>query len=198
VSAHQRARQLDPHIRTSVANTYMALQDFPRVLEPANDISPSQAALALFETGASLDAVMRGIDTEFGRFDQNSLPGLFASALRASVAGDRDAVLAICQKLRAVIQHHPDGEGVYTMTRMLARAGWREQALEALQITIDAGFFAASAFERDHWLEPIRDTEEYRRLLAKARERSLASDAAFQAAGGYRLLGLRPPSSPSR
>jgi hypothetical protein len=90
---------------------------------------------------------------------------------------------------------YPDGEAIYMMARMLARAGWVDLALDAFTMTVDAGFLTARSFERDRWLDPIRGFDAYKEVVATAREKSLAADAAFQAVGGYRLLGLTPPSN---
>jgi hypothetical protein len=115
--------------------------------------------------------------------------------LLASLGGDRETVLTLCQSFFAKSDRNPDGEAMFTMTRMLARAGWRELALRMFEMTMDAGFFPAAAFERDPWLESIRGADAYCRIVDRARERSLAADAAFQAVGGYRLLGLTPLSA---
>jgi hypothetical protein len=68
-------------------------------------------------------------------------------------------------------------------------------ARHALDVTVQSGFFPVTSFERDPWLASIRDRDEYRRIIGPARERYLAADAAFQAVGGYRLVGLRPASN---
>jgi hypothetical protein len=99
-------------------------------------------------------------------------------------------VLRNCEALIRLTESYPDGEAVYTVTRMLARAGWRDLALKGLSMAIGLGFFPAPLFDRDPWLDDLREVPEYQQLVARARERFLAVDAAFQAAGGYRLLGL--------
>jgi TolB-like protein/tRNA A-37 threonylcarbamoyl transferase component Bud32 len=198
VAAHHRAGALDPQIATSVANTLLAMQDFPAVLQTAKGGTDSLGALAMFEMGANRDDVMRAVDAEFGGYAKDSQPSVFGDAIRASLSDDREGVLAACQKLIAMSEQHPDGEAIYTVTRMLARAGWRDLALKGFGEAVGAGFFPSAFFERDPWLESVRDSDAYRETLARARERSLAADAAFQAAGGYRLLGVTPSSSGSK
>jgi TolB-like protein len=195
VAAHLRAQTLDPQVRTSVANTYLALQNYPALLEASRDMSGSLAAIALFEMGASYDEITRAVNAELGGFAAESQPGHYRRMLLASLGGDRETVLTLCQSFFAKSDRNPDGEAMFTMTRMLARAGWRELALRMFEMTMDAGFFPAAAFERDPWLESIRGADAYCRIVDRARERSLAADAAFQAVGGYRLLGLTPLSA---
>lgn len=198
VAAHKRAHQLDRQVRTSVANTYHLRRDFPAMLEAARAGSEAIIGLALFEMGASHDEVVRAVDADLGGFERHMLASLFAQAVRATIAGRSDEVVAACRQIMETTANYPDGEGIYALTRMVARAGGRDLAIEGLEATLAAGFFAAAAFENDPWLDSVRDTDGYRRVLEQARERSHAADAAFQAAGGYRVLGLRPPSSVSR
>ena len=194
VSAHHRAQSLDPQIRTSVANTYLALCDYPRLLESTKGIVGSLAGLAMYELGADIDEAVRAVETEFGGVIADSPSALFKSAVIASITGDRDEVLRACQGLMALSDTFPDGEAIYTVARMLAHAGWRDLAMRGVTMTVAAGFFPSATFERDPWLDDLRELPEFQQLLARARERYLAADAAFQAAGGYRVLGLRPRS----
>jgi TolB-like protein len=198
VAAHARARELDPQVRTSVANTYLALGDYAQMLEASHGAMSSVQAIARFEQGLSVDEMLPKIEAEFGGFEPGSTPAIFAAAVRASLTGDRDTVLQACRQLMERQQQFPDGEGVYTLTRMLARAGGRDLALHSFSDAVSAGFFPAAYFEHDPALDGLRDADTYRAVLEQARERSLAVDAAFEAAGGYRLLGIRPPSSASQ
>jgi tetratricopeptide (TPR) repeat protein len=194
LAAHHRAQALDPQLRTSVINTYFALLDYPKLLEAARGVVGSLAALALHELGASVDEVMHAIDSELAGFSDDSPSNLFRGALVASLFGNRDEVLRYCQELIALNETFPDGEAIYMVARMLARAGWRDLAIKGIGMTIESGYFPVSMFERDTWLDDLRGLPEFDQLLARARERCLAADAAFQAAGGYRLLGIRPRS----
>jgi TolB-like protein/tRNA A-37 threonylcarbamoyl transferase component Bud32 len=194
VAAHQRAHALDPQVRTSVANTYLALLDYPAMLEVTRGTIGSLEGIARFELGEGVEAATRAIESELGQLADDSPSGLFKGALVASIAGDRDEVLRTCTALVAANEDYPDGEAIYTVTRMLARAGWRDFALKGLTMAVNAGFFAAATFERDPWLDDLRGVPAFQQLVARARERSLAADAAFQTAGGYRLLGVRPRS----
>jgi tetratricopeptide (TPR) repeat protein len=195
LAAAARASQLDPQVRTSVANTHFARLDYPSMLAAATGVSPSLAAIAQFEMGAPFDEVVRTIDEEFGGFPSDTQPGMYRGVLIASLSGDRDEVLSLCQKFIDQNERYPDGEATFTITRMLAHAGWTELANIAAAMTIDTGFFPVSTLERDPWLDSIRASDEFIRVVARAREKSLAADAAFQAVGGYRLLGLTPRSN---
>jgi serine/threonine protein kinase/tetratricopeptide (TPR) repeat protein len=195
VAAHHRAHALDPQMRTSVANTYLALLDYPKLLEATRGTRDSMAGIALHELGASVEEATAAINVELAEFTDDSPSGLFRNALIASIAGNRDEVLRSCQALVADNQNYPDGEAVYTVARMLAHSGWPELAMRAFRMTVSAGFFPSPTFERDPWLDQLRDLPEFQEILARTRVRHLAADASFQAAGGYRLLGIRPRSN---
>lgn len=198
VAAHQRARMLDKQVATSVANTYLALQDFQRVLEAGPGLMNSMKALALFGAGAGVEAALVPLEEELANTEPGSQTALFCTAIRGCITGDDEAVLGACQGLVEANATYPDGEAIYMVTRMLARVGASDLALRGLGMALEAGYFPAWQFEHDRWLDPIRGLDEYRTIVARARERSLAADAAFQAAGGYRLLGIRPPSTGGR
>lgn len=198
LAAHARAQALDPQVRTSIANTYMATFDYPRLLEAARESEGALAGIALAELGEGIDAALREVEREFVGVEAGSTSDLYRSALVASMTGQHDEVLRACTALVAASEHYPDGEAIYTVARILARSGWRELAVNVLGMAVSAGFFPSQTFERDAWLDGVRDLPEFQALLSRARERYMAADAAFQAAGGYRLLGIRPPSSAAR
>lgn len=197
VAAHHRAHALDPQVRTSVANTYFAQFDYHKLLEVTSTTDSSLVAIALHELGAGFDETKRAVEAELGRFDDESPSGMFRKALLASMSGDWEQVLRACHGLVSIHENHPDGEAIYMVARMFARAGSSEMAMKTLGMTVDTGFFPVSTFERDPWLDPLRGLPEFDELLARARDRHLAADAAFQTAGGYRLLGIRPPLATS-
>jgi TolB-like protein/tRNA A-37 threonylcarbamoyl transferase component Bud32 len=194
MAAAARAKALDPQVRTSIANTYMALLDYPNLLEVTRGVIGSLAGVALFELGQGVEEAMRAIDSELGHLAADSPSRLFRDALVASIRGDRDEVLRTCEALVRQNESYPDGEAIYTVTRMLARAGWHDFAMKGLRMTLEAGFFPWWTFAHDPWLDTLRERPEFEQLLTRARERYFAADAAFQTAGGYRLLGVTPKS----
>jgi hypothetical protein len=194
LAASERAKELDPHVRTSAANTYLALLDYPKLLASTRSVIGSMAGIALLELGAGVDEARRSVESEFVGVQPDSPSALFRDALIATITGDRHEVLRTCEAMVRANENYPDGEAIYTVTRMLARAGWRDFAMKGMRMTVDAGFTASWTFDHDPWVDSLRDLPEFQELLARARERYLAADAAFQTAGGYRLLGVAPKS----
>jgi hypothetical protein len=55
---------------------------------------------------------------------------------------------------------------------------------------VDSGFFCATTFERDEWLDPLRDHPDFVSALARARLRVAGAASKFHDAGCDRLLLL--------
>jgi hypothetical protein len=85
---------------------------------------------------------------------------------------------------------NPDPESVYFGARMFARLGAPEAALEQLDRAVDMSFCCPAAFERDPWLDSVRNEERFVGALARAQSRSADARRKFREAGGARLLGL--------
>jgi hypothetical protein len=88
-----------------------------------------------------------------------------------------------------VFQDFVDPEGHFYWARSLSRMGRYKDALEKLHAVVDT-YFCADALRLDPWLEPIRETNEFRDIQRRAEERRELARAAFAADGGVELLGV--------
>jgi len=85
-------------------------------------------------------------------------------------------------------EEYPDGEAIYQVARMLARVEAKDLALDLLSRAVGRGFYPIGWFEKDPWLDSIRDEPAFLTACARARELHQAAASAFDAAGGPTLL----------
>jgi serine/threonine protein kinase len=189
LAAHDRARQLDPHIRTSVAYTYLYLGDFQRALDYCPSpwdwpiIVPSLMAL-----GREQDAI-----TGWRKLEKTATGKLSAIAAfnRTFLGGDRARSLeALDQALELVPFLTSDPEVHFRVACILAKLNEHERALEFLSLTLDKAYRCHYALLHDPWLESLRPDHRFKELVTRAAEMSLHARTVFLDNGGDRLLGV--------
>jgi DNA-binding winged helix-turn-helix (wHTH) protein len=183
VSAHARARRLDPTVPTSVHHTWWMKGEYERALaETFGDIGYMQGlALASLGREAEASAALKWRERE--TTETRIRPYLVS--LRAMLDGDRDASLAA---LDAAAVLPVDAEALFYLVRTYARLGEEDRAAAGLSRVIDGGFWCSHTFARDPWLEPLRRRADVRQLIDRARERSAGAGRRFADAGGPRLM----------
>ncbi len=183
--AHDQAVRLDPSVPTSVLHTYYMRGEYARVLEESHRSSDPQESRALGAMGRVEEAI-RAAEREEERFAAFPLIRSFPASLRAALAGRPDEA---ADRLRPLLESEfTDGEGLFYIAGVYACAGRLAESAAMLGRAVDAGFLCLLAFERDPYLEPVREAHLHRdvvdRLVAK-RGRVLAT---FDAADGRALL----------
>jgi hypothetical protein len=99
---------------------------------------------------------------------------------------------AALEHAEAIFEAFPDPEAVFYAARSLAFFGNR-RAMDELGRCADRGFVLYRVLLKDDpWLDPLRATREFRRLVDESRERYLECLQAYADAGGERLLGPVP------
>ena len=184
IRAHQSARRLDARIVTSVAHTFFLLGDYQGALEwypPGALFYLDLAALAA--TGREAEAIEL-----LGR--RSSSGGQFSAmidSLRFFLQGDQVRSLEIARQALAT---HPawDPEIKFYLVRQLARDGAHADALQAIHDLVAEGFFCSIVLQRDPWLRPLSRLPDYRDVLDVILRRESEARAAFEAAGGNRVL----------
>jgi len=183
VRAHQRARRLDSKIVTSVAHTFFLLGDHERTLEwypPGSRFYLDLAVLA--ETGREAEALalLRRRGSPGGQF-----PAMIDS-LGCFLEGDTARSLEIVRAALAAPVWDP--ECTFYLIRQLARDGAEADALNALRDLADHGFLCSNALRRDPWLRPLSQLPDFPQVLDLVVSREAQARAAFESAGGSRLL----------
>ncbi len=192
VAADERARRLDPHVRTSVTHTFFMMGDYRRAVESsAGDIGYVDA-LALFSLGRrdeALDLLRRRSGSP------HPVIHCFRSSLLALVEDRRADGVELTR--RAIGAEFRDPEARYYAARQLAHLGEGGEAVAELIRSVDQGFPCFPAIARDPWLGSLSSHPGFLAALREAEARHLEAVHAFVEAGGERLLGVRAePGAP--
>jgi len=185
IAAHERARRLDPNVRTSVQHTLFMAGDYlgaaaesERRWEVGN-----LGGLALMCAGHPDAAAMMKADSE--RYGG-------APILLAMVAGDRGLLRSAVDEM---IVWFSDPEWRFYCALCLARLGDADRAIEMLAEAVGRGFFPYDTFTRHAWLDPLRERRDFIAVLQHAERRHREARAEFIRAGGEALLGALASSS---
>jgi serine/threonine protein kinase/tetratricopeptide (TPR) repeat protein len=182
MAAHQRARQLDPRVPTSVAHTYWMKGKFDSAIEDPFGTVGYISALALASAGREQEAREFLRERETRVADARARDYLLA--LRALLEGDREASIQALNRVTL----NPDPESLFYVARTFARLGEAERAIEELE-RVAAAFFCYPVFVRDPWLDPLRGDVRFLKLLRALEEKHRRAAATFIEHGGERVLG---------
>jgi tetratricopeptide (TPR) repeat protein len=185
LAADQRARRINPGVRTSVAYTHWMLGNWEQVI--LTDLEEIQTLRngALWMLGRRAEALegVKRLETYW--------PGgadvWYLRSQHRAFEGDREGCLEALRKLLESGFHDP--EGLYFCLRNAAFVGEGNFALEMLTRVVDAGFHCPTPMIHDPWLDSIRTAPEFIRALRRAEEEHATAQRAFNAAGGERILG---------
>jgi TolB-like protein len=183
IAAHERARQLDPAIATSVRHTYWLLGDPQSALRERGAGRFYFEAMVLASIGRTDEAFEYLREME--RMKRPELMQNFVGSLRLLLEGKRAESLAASE---FCIRHFPDPEAVFYMARQLVRLGEPDRAFEVLDDVVDRGFYLSHPLSNDPWLAPLRTLPGYEPLMQRTRR--LEQDAAvlFSQCGGPALV----------
>ena len=183
IRAHERARRLDSRIVTSVAFSFFLRGDYERAIEwypPGTRFYMDLAALAA-----------AGRESEAAELiGQRIFPGgkwPEIEALRCSLRGDHAGSIDIAMQA-LVTPSVLDPEGTFCMARQLAYDGAPSEALRTVRTAATQGFVCSTALRNDPWLRPLSRLPDFQDLLDEVLSREADARAAFQAAGGDRVL----------
>jgi hypothetical protein len=76
--------------------------------------------------------------------------------------------------------------------RELAYVGERDRALALLERVVQGGYHCPIALTRDPWLDSLRSSPEFVRLVRLAEAGHARAADAYVRAGGERILGVGP------
>ena len=189
IAAHDRARRLDPNVRTSVLHTVFMMGDYQRCLDESQWITDPMITAALVSMGR-VEEAKTAIRVEGERYAGNTVERHFIGHLKAFVGGTREEGI---RELDLLLQSgFPDGEGVYHGVRGYARLGEVEKAVAAFERVVKSGFWCYPAFAKDPWLDSVRSHPRFIELLRTAEARHREAARLFVEHKGDRLLGVRP------
>jgi tetratricopeptide (TPR) repeat protein len=188
LAADRRARRIDPAIQTSVQYTYWALADYPQAA--VHDVEDIQAVRngALWMMGRHDEAV-GGVRNALAHLP-GSIEDCIVEAQLAAMEGRREDCL---HHVGAVLDSgFHDPEGLLLHVRELAYVGERDRALALLERVVQGGYHCPIALTRDPWLDSLRSSPEFVRLVRQAEAGHARAADAYVRAGGERILGVGP------
>src|SRR5712691_2150172 len=185
VAAHARAVALEPKIRTSVPHTWFLQRDYARVASMRIEDNPYIGALSMAEVGRKDEAlpVLRALEEKIKTRMRD-----FITAARTLIEGDEAESGAAVGRI--VASEFSDPEGLFYLTRHLARLNQVNSALELFERVVGGGFFCYPAMLSDPWLEPVRMRPRFARLLGKAEQQHQVAEREFARLEGDRILGI--------
>jgi serine/threonine protein kinase/tetratricopeptide (TPR) repeat protein len=192
VAAFERARHLDPSIRTSVAHTFYMLGDIERAIQLDADDPPYLTAVALVASGRreEAEALFRRAQA---RAPDNEHLLLVLDAVAAHVTKDASAGRAAVERLLA-FPAFSDPEGLYYWAHTSAGLGDSDRALDLLARAVDTGLHCVRALEVPALRSALLATSRYEELIERTRALEHEAARAFADADGPHLLGLQAPS----
>ena len=188
LAADLRARRIDPGIQTSVQYTYWALGDYPQAA--LHDVEDIQAVRngALWMMGRPDEAVA-GVREALAHLP-GSLEDRIVEAQLAAMEGRREDCL---HNVHAVLESgFHDPEGLLLHVRELAYLGEKGEALALLERVVSGGYHCPTALTRDPWLDSLRASPEFVRLVRQAEAGHARAAEAYSRAEGERILGVGP------
>ncbi|MDQ6651792.1 MAG: hypothetical protein M3Y84_03510, partial [Acidobacteriota bacterium] len=184
VAAHERGRELDPQIATSVSHTHYQLGDYDSALRHVAVGAWAIVGMTLGTMGRTADGL-----TAFRNLEQSRIPvpmRAFLAAWRAMLEGNRQESLNAAERC---IRNYLDPEGVFYMGLIMAHLGESERALTVLNECMDGGFSSVHVLLRNPWLEGLRSTAQFKELLKRGEARFTEADEVYRSAGGPQVLG---------
>ena len=185
VAAHERALALDPKIRTSVPHTLFLQRDYARLVSARMEEVPYILAMSFAELGRGAEALpaLRSREEKIKTRLRD-----FILAARTMIEGDVGGSIAAVGRI--VASDFSDPEGLFYLTRHLARLNEVDLAVKLFERVVEGGFFCYPAMKSDPWLEPLRHTAQFAKLLDRAQQQHLAAKTEFNRLGGNRILGI--------
>lgn len=184
-AAHARALALEPKVRTSVPHTWFLQRDYERLAGLRLEDAPYIVAIALGELGRNEQAiaVLRALEEKTKTRIRD-----FMAAARTMLEGDQAESVAAVGRVTA--SDFGDPEGLFYLARHLSKLGQAEPALDLLERVVGGGYACYPVFAGDPWLDPVRETPRFGKLLGRAERQHQQASAAFAKLEGERVLGM--------
>ncbi len=191
IAAHEEARRLDPNVPTSFEQTlhmmgridHLLTVEAPRVVAGADD---GIRAIGLGLSGRRDEARQKVIAMR----QQSRIP-IFQAWIEYLLAWlDRRTVdMSFRLSTLSPLKINDDPEAIFQEGWLLCDVGLHEEGLPYLQRAVAKGYFVAPTLADRPQFDALRDHPAFRALREEAEAGRARALAAFQEAGGERLIG---------
>jgi hypothetical protein len=185
-AAHERAKRLDPAVRTSVQFTWFLRGDWQRALELDDEPVGYVRQWVLPMLGRSQEAIATFPAWRESIEGSNEIA--LGEAANSTLLGDRERVAAATRQVLG--SGFDDPEGIFLLARNLAKVGSGDAALDLIARAVSGGLTVPQSLASDPWLESVRGEPRFAAILAEAEAGRQHAQELFEHAGGPRLLGL--------
>jgi TolB-like protein len=193
IAAHERARQLDPYVRTSVSYTYRYLEDIQAALDHSVSEHEYLTHLVWAPTGREVEVLTRLREREKAT-PAGRLGAAFLTLCRTYLEGDRTKALhAVEQCLQTEFR---DPEALFGLGLFFAKLNEPRRALETISQALNGGYFCHHMLLHHSWFASFRSCDGFSDLARDAAERSAEARDVFLENVGDRILRL--PTDPAR
>jgi serine/threonine protein kinase/tetratricopeptide (TPR) repeat protein len=188
IAAYERARRLDPAIRTSVAHTYFMNGQYGRAIETDIDSPPYVTVMSLMAMGRTDEAASL-CHSATARMSGNDHLRLVLDAglgiLEKRLEDGRAALAKLIQ-----LPTFSDPEGWYYWAQAATQLKDESGALDLLARAVNAGLSSVRGLETTPLLDGLRTFPQFNEIVGRARTGQSIATRAFTDADGHRLLGL--------
>jgi DNA-binding winged helix-turn-helix (wHTH) protein/TolB-like protein len=175
IAEGERARSLDPGLRSHQFNSYFYAGDYEKFLQ---SLPRREEAYVIFYRGLMYyyledrERAAAAFDRAY-ELNDKSVISQIGKALRLGLAGRNAEGLRLLNAAASEIEKGGvgDGEIAYKIAQGYAALGDKRAALRALGRGVEQGFFCSPYLESDPLLNPVRGESEYRTLIERARAR---------------------------
>jgi tetratricopeptide (TPR) repeat protein len=183
LAADRHARRLDPAVRTSVMYSHFMRGDWERALASDTDALRWVTNWTLPIVGRQDEAI-----ASYREMESRPLPGRIRELMRASRLVLENKPEDALHVVTSFTRREFDPEGLYFISRVLARLQETNAALDMLDRVVESGFFCTSIMLCDPWLDPIRTQPRFNDVVRRAEARSRDAEDDFRRLGGDRIL----------
>ena len=191
IAAHVEARRLDPNVPTSYEQTLLMAGEIDRLLAVAAPRLIAGADDGITVIGLGLAGRRDEARAKLEEMRQSSRIPLFQLWIDYLTAWleRRTADMAIRLSSVGPLKIHDDPEAIFQEGWLLCDVGQHLTGLGYLQRAVAKGYFPVATLTGYRQFDALRSDAAFRALLGQAEAGRARALAAFQAAGGERLVG---------
>jgi len=190
LAAHAEARRLDPNVPTSLQQTLLMTGDIERPLGIESPTVGGGGDTGILIIGLGLAGrrdEARQLLLDMRRASPIPVFEAWTDYLMAWL--DRRPEDMVVDEHLGTLKIQEDPEAIFQEGWLFCDVGEHERGLDYLRRAVAKGYFVAPTLSQRPQFDALRDVPAFQAVLADAEEGRRQALAAFQAAGGYRLLG---------